>query len=261
MQYCNGTKVPGEAKIHLTKVNNNEDLLDEKIPYKEAVGSLLYVSTNTRPDISYYVSQVSRFCAKPGKIHWEAIKRILRYLKHTSSYKLKFDGNLPFRILGYSDASFAQDPDTRKSTTGTLITLLNTPVMWRSKLQTLLASSTAEAEYIAMAKASKDIIWIRHFLAFLTKTSIEPIELLVDNQAAIQIGSQTAVTERNKHIDLRIHTVRDHVTKRAISLKYCPTKEQAADLLTKSLSWVTFSYLLQYFSLSTDSLVEGEINK
>jgi hypothetical protein len=73
------------------------------------------------------VSQVARYFAEPSTIHWEAVKRILRYLKHRSSYKLKFDGNIAFRITVYLDASFAQDPDTRKSTTGTLITLLNTP--------------------------------------------------------------------------------------------------------------------------------------
>jgi hypothetical protein len=122
MANCNGTRIPGEPGKYYNNINNNDELLDEQYPYKSAVGSLLYLSTNTRPDISYYVSQVARFFDKPSKIHWEAVKRILRYLKQTSTYKLKFDGNLPFIIKGYSDASFAQDP-SRKSTTGTLITL------------------------------------------------------------------------------------------------------------------------------------------
>lgn len=91
-------------------------------------------------------------------------------------------------------------------------------------------------------------MWIKHFIESLTKINLEPIELLIDNQAAIQIGSQKAVTERNKHFDIRLHIVREKVSDRTILLTHCPTKEQAADLLTKPLPWVTFEFLLKYYS-------------
>jgi hypothetical protein len=122
----------------------------EKGPYRNAVGSLIYLVTGTRPDLAVATSTVAKFCEHPGPAHWTAVKRILRYLKGTSDWGLLFNPKND-TLVGYSDADWAGDPDSRRSTTGYLFTIGGVPVAWKSKKQATVALSTAEAEYMALA--------------------------------------------------------------------------------------------------------------
>ncbi|XP_072074399.1 secreted RxLR effector protein 161-like [Arachis hypogaea] len=134
-----------------------------RVPYASAVGSLMYAMICTRPDIAQAIVVVSRFMVDPGKEHWNVVKRILRYIKGTSNVALCFGGS-EFIVNGYVDSDFAGDLDKRKSTTGYVFMLAGGAVSWLSKLQTVVALSTTEAEYMAATQACKKAIWIQRLI-------------------------------------------------------------------------------------------------
>uniref|UniRef100_A0A3Q7IYG7 Uncharacterized protein n=1 Tax=Solanum lycopersicum TaxID=4081 RepID=A0A3Q7IYG7_SOLLC len=133
------------------------------IPYSCAVGSLMYAMVCTRPDIAHAVGLVSRYLANPSKVHWEAVKWILRYLRGTSNLSLCFGGGEPI-LEGFTDADMAGDLDNRKSTSGYLFKFAGGAISWQSKLQKCVALSTTEAEYIEAVEASKEMLWLKRFL-------------------------------------------------------------------------------------------------
>ena len=137
-----------------------------KVPYSNAVGSLMYAMVCIRPDISHAVGTVSRYMHNPGKEHWLAVKWILRYIQKTLDVGLIFekddmDGQ---HVVGYCDSDYAGDLDKRRSTTGYVFTLAKAPVSWKSTLQSTVALSTTEAEYMAITEAVKEAIWLQGLL-------------------------------------------------------------------------------------------------
>ena len=141
-------------------------------------GELLYLSVATRPDIAFAVSNVAKYCAKPTKQHWIAVKRIMRYLKGTLNYGLCYTSSHNTQCVGFSDADFAGDTDDRKSTTGYMFKMSGTAISWRSKKQTCVALSTAEAEYIALASAGQETVWIRQLLSDMRSAPTGPTVIL-----------------------------------------------------------------------------------
>ncbi|KAG2705909.1 hypothetical protein I3760_05G078600 [Carya illinoinensis] len=137
-----------------------------RVPYANAVGSLMYAMMCTRPDICYAVGLVSRFQSNPGLAHWKAVKRIMRYLKGTADYVLCYQGS-DLQLKGYSDADWGNDLDERKSTTGYAFLLNNGAITWSSKKQPCIALSTMEVEYIACSAAAQETVWLRRFLKHL----------------------------------------------------------------------------------------------
>ena len=144
--------------------NEKEDM--QRVPYASAVGSLMYAMVCTRPDIAHAVGTVSRFLSNPGKEHWNAVKWIMRYLRGTSSLKLCFGIGEPV-LCGYTDSDMAGDIDTRKFTSGYLITFAGGAVAWQSRLQKCVALSTTEAEFIAGTEACKELLWMKNFMGEL----------------------------------------------------------------------------------------------
>ena len=138
---------PVNPDVKLVPCQSSEDVCDQQL-YQAVVGSLLYLSTKTRPDIAYGVGCAARFCAKPTKEHWTAVKRILRYLKGTSNLGLLYSSTTSSEIVGYSDADWAGDVGDRKSTSGYVFMLSGAAISWKSNKQTCVALSTAEAEYV-----------------------------------------------------------------------------------------------------------------
>ncbi|XP_063775439.1 uncharacterized protein LOC134910976 [Pseudophryne corroboree] len=139
----------------------------QEIPYQNAVGSLMYVSIETRPDITHAVSRASQFANNPGRQHWIAVKRILRYLKGTSSLKLRFTRSTDNSLKVFCDTDWASDEDDRCSYTGYLFALAGAAVSWASRKQPTVALSTAEAEYRALTETSKEALWIKESLCEL----------------------------------------------------------------------------------------------
>ena len=170
--------------------------------------------------------------------HWRQAKRLLRYINHTKDlclvYAMTTSINPP--LLAWSDADWGGDKDTRRSTSGYVFTLSGGAVSWQSKLQKSVAQSSTEAEYVALSLAAKEGIWIRRFLEETRICSISTITLQCDNKSAILMTKQHKQSERTKHIDFKVHFIRDLVEEKTCTVEYTPTEEQWADFLTKPTS-------------------------
>ena len=224
--------------------DSSEFLDTTKTPYAEAIGSLIYLSTCTRPDISFAVGSLSRFMAKPTKAHWEGVKRIMRYLKGTLDGGITYMQQETYSLKGYSDANFATDIDTRRSITGYIFTLGNSFISWQSKKQTNVAKSTAEAEYVALSTTSSEAKWLKQLLSEMN-LKIGTIIIMSDNQSAIKIASNPIYHSRTKHIDIHWHFIRELIENKEIKVEYCQSISQPADFLTKSVDSTKFRTCLQ----------------
>ena len=175
---------------------DNSDVLEENVQHQEAVGSLLYLATGTRLDISFAVNVVSQGLNKPAKRHWEMVKRILRYLKGTAevgiTYKHGYD---PGVLIAYSDADYADDILTSRSTSGVVCLHLDGPVSWSCKKQKFIAVSTTEAEYIAASEAAKSIIWQARLFGEITTLTAVPL-LRIDNTSAVKLVQSPVYHQR-----------------------------------------------------------------
>ncbi|KAG8479822.1 hypothetical protein CXB51_029312 [Gossypium anomalum] len=221
-----------------------------KVPYANAVGSLMYAIACTRPDTSQAVGVVSRYMHDPGKGHWQAVKWILRYLRKTEDAGLVFeqDEALGQFVVGYVDSDFAGDLDKRRSTTGYLFTLAKAPVSWKSTLQSTVAISTTEAEYMAVTKAVKDAIWLNGLLEDLGVVQSH-ISLYCDSQSAIHLAKNQVYHSRTKHIDVRYHFVREVFEKGKILLQKIPTADNPADMMTKVVTTIKFNHCLNLINI------------
>ena len=205
--------------------------------YRELVGSLMYLSCNTRPDISHAVGLLSRFMSMPTDRHWEAAKRVLRYLKGTPAQKLVYRGGGEQGVpVTFADADFAADVDKRRSISGMVVLFHGSAVMWMSRLQTIVATSTAEAEYIAAASAVKESLWLRKLLSEL-QGSVAPVSLKCDNQSTIHLIKQHCAGHpgRSKHIDVQYHFLKDRYQRGDLKVDFVESGKQMADMFTKQL--------------------------
>ena len=230
---------PGSKLSSSMAPSSPEDITFMKsVPYLSAVGSLMYLAITTRPDISYAVGVLARFNSNPGPIHWTAVKHVFRYLKGTLDLKLSYGPTADKSqdlILTYSDADHGGNCDNGKSTGGYLVKLGTGAVSWSSKLQTMVALSTTEAEYIEAVEAAKEIIWMRQFMGELGYPPSTSCTLLMDNQSAISLSKNPEHHGRMKHLDLRWFWLRDTVETGVIKPSFIPTEDMAADMLTKPL--------------------------
>ena len=228
-----------ETKPVFTPVDVSQNLNSEstdsvdKSFYQSAVGSLLYLLNWTRPDITFAVNNVARFTCNPTKEHWTAVKRVLRYLKGTIDYGITYTRDSKDNLVGYCDADWAGDVNDRKSTSGYVFTLAGAPVSWRSKKQTCVALSTAEAEYVALASAAQEAVWLRELIHQLDGPSKEATIMYDDSQSAIAMTKNPQFHGRSKHIAIKYHYIRGEVEKGTVRLVYCQTTDMLADILTK----------------------------
>ncbi|XP_047323523.1 secreted RxLR effector protein 161-like [Impatiens glandulifera] len=159
MSTTKALNTPAAVTDHLSAFapqSEAEKLYMSNVPYASAVGSLMYSMVCTRPDIAYSVSVISRFMSRPGKEHWQAVKRIFRYLRGTSDVGLIYGSNNQCLVTGYSDLDYAVDIDGRRSMTGYVYTLGDSVVSWKATLQSTVTLSTTEAEYMALTEAAKE---------------------------------------------------------------------------------------------------------
>ena len=232
---------PADVNTKLVKSDGVSKEVDSS-EYQSLVGSLLYAAIATRPDIAHAVGAVSKFCSNPSKVHLNAAKRILRYLKGTLESTLMYSKSECASPTGYADANWAGDLDTRRSTSGNLFRMSGGAVSWASKTQSSVALSSSEAEYMALSMATQEATWIQKLLSDL-KIDPQPIRIMEDNQGAIAIARNPVSHSRTKHIDIRYHYVREALERGIIDIEYCPTEFMAADLLTKPLPKSRFETL------------------
>ncbi|EJT45287.1 Gag-Pol [Trichosporon asahii var. asahii CBS 2479] len=202
--------------------------------YKELVGALLWLSGRTRPDIAFAVSYLGRSACAPTEQHLALARRVLAYLRYTRDLVLTLGGTEdPLQL--FVDSDWAGCVQTRRSTTGYCVFLFGGLVSWCSRRQGSTAASTMEAEYVAPAEATREVVWLRALLSELGLPLLGPTVVNIDNEAALRLGNNPTVFARSKHIDIKHHIVREKVEDKIIELRYIPTDEQRADILTKSL--------------------------
>ena len=239
MDECKPIKTPMPTNGHLD-LDEGGNSVDQTL-YRSMIGSLLYL-TASRPDIMFSVCMCARFQASPKETHLIAVKRILRYLKHTPSIGLWYPKGALFELIGYSDSDYARCKVDRKSTSGGCHLLGRSLVSWSFKKQNSVALSTAEAEYIAAGACCAQILYMKQTLLDYGVV-LEKVPLLCDNESAVKLANNPVQHSRTKHIDIRHHFLRDHVAKNDISLEGVRTEDQLADIFTKSLDEATFCRL------------------
>lgn len=234
MQECKAVATPMETNQKLNKPKNVDAHLMKRLPYQSLIGSLLYLSTSTRPDIAYATSVLSQFNNCYDETHWIAGKRILRYLKGTLNHGLIFKrSDQP--LTGYVDADYAGCPIDRKSYTGYAFILAKCAVTWKAKKQSTTATSSTEAEYMALTEGAKEAIYLKRFATELG-VDIKRVVLYNDNQGAQKLARNPVFHDRTKHIDVRYHYTREVIEAGTVDTAYQPTENMTADVLTKSLN-------------------------
>jgi hypothetical protein len=242
----------------------------QSVPYRSCVGKLTHLMRTTRPDLAFSVSVVNRYLHNPGPKHWNAVKRILRYLQGTRQYELRLAPHdlsnsvttcdrSSMKLTGNSDADWAGHTDNFKSTSGYAFFLGSSLISWASKAQPLTATSSTHAEYVATYHATAECLWTRSFLKELgLLNSGLPTTLYCDNEAAIKIANYHMVTPRSKHFDTKLHSVREKVQSGEISLSFCPGKENVADIFTKPLPKLKFLMFRSELGLKDSSVRVNE---
>jgi len=240
MADCKPAASPMDTSLNLSPAEDGYQApLEIKRWYQGAVGSLMYLMLGTRPELAFPISVVSRYTANPTDSHVSAVKRILRYLKGALNYELVFKGSTS-PLVGYTDADWAGDKNTRRSTSGYTFNIGSGAISWSSKRQPTVALSTCEAEYVAQTQATKEAIWLKGLLVELSdmhnnELSPSAVILYGDNQGAIALAKNPVYHGRTKHIDIQHHFVREKVESGDVRLEYIPTEQQIADGLTKPL--------------------------
>lgn len=227
------------------KFDDSDHVIDYSLEHKcrSCIGSLMYAVVGTRPDLCASVSYLSRYQSKPSEKLWQCLKRILRYVKGTINYKLKFvKSKASEPLVCYADSDFARDND-RKSTSGCLLKVYSNPVVWRSKKQSTVALSTTEAEFIALCEATCVACWAKKLLAELN-VDCKSTVIYEDNLSTIK-AFHNADQKRLKHIDVKYHFVKHKLETGDFIIKYVPTHEQLADVFTKPLNKDLFQFLLK----------------
>jgi hypothetical protein len=185
----------------------HEDILGPEVPYLSAIGALMYLANNTRPDITFSVNLLARFSAAPTKRYWNGIKHLLRYLQGTHDLGLFYDRKKNATLIGYADAGYLSDPQKAKSQTGYVFTYGGSPISWKSTKQTLTATSSNHAELIALYETARECVWLRSMTQYIQKEcqiksiTDEPTIIFEDNTACIkQVHEGYIKGDRTKHI-------------------------------------------------------------
>nr|GFA07180.1 putative retrotransposon protein [Tanacetum cinerariifolium] len=232
-----------EEKLKLSKSQGASTPAEMKriqnVPYALAVGFIMYAVRCTRPDVVFAQNVTSRFQQNPGDIHWTTVKNILKLLMNTTDMFLVYGGDLKreLRVSCYTDAGYLTDADDIKSQTGYVFVLNGGAVDWKSAKQSIFATSSAEAEYIAAFDASKEAVWVRKFISGLgvVPTIEEPISMYCDNTGAIAIANESGITKGARHFRAKVHYIREVIEFGDIKLEKVHTDDIMLPLLLEEL--------------------------
>ena len=222
MMDCNAMATPMESNLKLL-CDASPDLVDVTV-YRQMIGSLMYL-TNTRPDIYFAVNTLSQFLMDPRSIHLVVVKHVLRYLKGTVDYGLKYEVNQKFNLQGYVDSDWDGSVADRKCTSGCCFIMGSGVISWFSRKQSYVALSTAEAEYVAACSASCEAVWLRMLLSELFDLPLEATGIFCDDQSCVKLSENPVFHDRSKHIEIKYHYIRDMVQRGVVKLLYVATDE------------------------------------
>lgn len=210
-----------------------------KVSYLSVVGSLMYAMMGTHSDIAYVTGFLDRYSAALKNCHWTMVKHILCYLQATRDMELQFDGSdvsMDMNFHGYSDADWSEDPDTSCSTSGFVFLSNRGAIAWASKCQAMVALSSTESKYIGLSNASQHLAWLRAFFSKIDHPPSDSTTFLCDNHAAIILTKEPQFRACTKHIQHKYHFVCDDLVAKGKTLvRYVPTNDMVADIMTKAL--------------------------
>lgn len=240
--------MPMELSLHLsckdhTPSTEEECELMSCTPYRSLIGSLMYLAISTRPDIAYAVQQLCKFMDCYGTVHWEAAKHVVQYLKGSHTTGLILGVKHTTRLLSYTDSDLASCIDTRRSVSGYCCTLGGGIITWSVHQQKTVSLSTCEAEYVATSEAANEIKWLRTLLGELEFPQLSATPLLCNNNRSIVLTEDSSFHTHAKRIDIKYHSIRQHVKQAHLKLHYVHSKDNLADRFTKALPQKDFEHL------------------
>ncbi|KAG7578454.1 Retrotransposon gag domain [Arabidopsis thaliana x Arabidopsis arenosa] len=210
--------------------------------YRRLVGRLVYL-TFTRPDLSYVVHMLAQFMHQPRAKHWAAVIRVVRYLKGCPGQGIVLSADSDLQLTSYCDSDFSTCSLSRRSATGFIVMLGDSPIAWKTKKQDVVSFSSAEAEYRAMSFTARELKWNRELLGCFGVSHPQAMRLYCDNKAALHIAANPVFHERTKHIERDCHFIRDEIQDGSLVTAHLTTTEQPADIFTKALGSQQFAYL------------------
>lgn len=240
MEECHAVAIPSDSNQVLCNFGDSEP---SKYPYRQLVGSMMYLAVCTRPDISFAIGNVSRYMEAPSVVHENALKRILKYIKGTIYHGILYNSNGEYGLCGYSDSDYAGDVETRRSTSGNAFLFNNGIISWSSERQKCVSVSTTEAEYVAASNGIKELVWLRRLFDELLPNKIENVTFFMDIQSAIRLVKNPEFHKPSKHIDVRYHFIREKYEEGFFQLEYISTNEMIVDIFTKALPKQRFQFL------------------
>lgn len=218
--------------------NEQKECLPDNTDYQKLIGHLLFLAINSRPDIAASISILGRRVSSPSQDDWTQLKNVVRYLMGSVNMKLKLSDvqGEKKNLVGYADADFAEDRDSRKSNSGQVFFLNGGAISWSCRKQTVVTLSSTEAEFVALSDACRETLWIRRLLKNMRESMEQPTVIYEDNQSCLEYIKKEKFSLRMKHVDTDAHFVKDYVDKRIVKCAWVPTDEMIADLFTKPLS-------------------------
>lgn len=251
------TPMDPAQKIAMEEANDDEPTIN--VPFRELTGVLLYLAECTRPDLSFAVHFCARFSSNPKVIHWKALRKIARFAAQTSEQGLQFTRGSDLRFYGYSDSSWADDGNNRRSTGGHVVIFSGGPVSWTSKKQSVVALSTMEAEYISLGRLCQEAVWLIRAMDEFGVSNIE-FKMYSDNKAAVQVAKYpSSQHSRSKHIDVKYHFIREILDQEGVSLEWIPSDSMVADIFTKPLGRIFFKkFSSKILKTTNEAGVEGD---
>lgn len=218
------------------------DFFGDPQGYRRLVGRLVYL-TFTRPELTYAVNMLAQFMQHPRTKHWDAATRVVRYLKGCPGQGIFLSADSDLQLTAYCDSDWSTCPMTRRSVSGFIVMLGNSPVAWKTKKQDIVSHSSAEAEYRSMGFTTRELKWNRELLSCFGVSHKQAMRLYCDNKAALHIAANPVFHERTKHIENDCHFIRDEIQNGSLTTAHLRTTEQLADIFTKALGSQQFTYL------------------
>lgn len=230
-----------------------------RLPYRELLGSLMYLYIGTRPDLSFAIQYLSRYQANPGRAHWDAALHVLRYLKGTVDLKITYSASRPLTPVGYADADLRGCLDTGRSTSGYVFITSGGPVCWSSKRQQRISTSTTEAEYKALCHAGQTALWIDNFLSEIGIEIDRPLVIHTDNKGALDISKHATQHGKTRHFKLDSFWLREAIQEEELALKLIPSGMNLADVFTKVVTRDQFIRARDMLGMSQEAASWGSV--
>ena len=242
------TPLPPNVNLHDTQpipipASDVAFMLDKD--YRKATGMLNYIANGTRPDISFTVNTLMRFNNDPRPFHWTLVKHCIAYLKTTTNLAITYKKDIDIKPYGFSDASYADNPDTRKSMAGYVFMSSGGPVSWKSMTQRRISTSTGEAEYVSVSESGKQARWMYSWYTEVDQLFDLPIVIYCDNDTVITATRNTSGHSKLKHVDLKVHWIQETVKLGFVHVEPISSAENIADIFTKSLPRTKLEYFVK----------------